>query len=186
MSETETQAAGLTASAAAARVEELQRAESELRELLRREREEGPHTAAEVAGAMAKAQAEVEAFQGRIDAVKGEARALKAEVVELERKYEEVPEAERGAEWPTLVGEKMRRLIEVRVREAHIAALEAQKWAALGTLEAAKQRLAAVEAGADRLPLEKDPRLLSLQEEMAAAAAPKPRKPAGRRPKKKS
>jgi colicin import membrane protein len=186
MSETEARAAaGLAVSEAEARVEALKRAEAELRERLRREREEGAPSAEEAAAAVAKAEAEVAAVQARIDAAKREAAGLKAEAEELERKYEETPEAERAGEWPRLVGEKMRRLIEVRVRESSIAALEGQKWAATGALEAAKQRVAALEAGAHELPLKEDPRLLSLQEEQAAAvAALKALKPSGRGRKK--
>lgn len=187
MSEAETkESAAATVSEAEARVEELKRVESELRERLSREREAGAPSAEEAGAAVAKARAEVEAVQGRIDAAKREAAALKAEAEELERKYEETPEAERVAEWPKLVGEKMRRLVEVRVREAAIATLEGQKWTAAGALEEAKHRLAALEAGAYELPLEEDPRLVSLQEEKAAAAAAlKSLKPARRGAKKR-
>src|SRR5215213_3960037 len=156
MSKADTQAAQ-TISEAEALVEELKRAEAELRERLQQERTGAPPSAEETAALLAKAQAEVESLQGRIDSAKREAGALKAEIDELERKYEEVPEAERVVEWPRAVGEKMRRLIELRVREAAIAALEGQKWAAMSTLEGAKHRLAALEAGAPGLPLNEDP-----------------------------
>jgi seryl-tRNA synthetase len=153
------------------RVKELKRVASELRGHIERERAGGPPSAKEVRAAVRQAQDTVEDIQRRIDAAKAEARTLKDEIEELDRRYAGVHEAERMLEWPRLVGEKMRRLAEVGVREGLIASLEGEKLAAVGALEAARQRLAAFESGVYERPLEEDPRLVSLREEISAASA---------------
>jgi hypothetical protein len=173
--------------AARARVRELERVALELREHIERERASPPQSAEELQAGVRQAQEAVEGIQRRIDAAKAEARALKDEIDELERRHAELPEAARIVEWPRLVGEKVRRLAEVGVREGLIASLEGEKLAAAGALEAARQRLAAFEAGVYDRPVEEDPRLVSLREEMSAASAAleasKPRDGGGKKKK---
>jgi DNA repair exonuclease SbcCD ATPase subunit len=172
---------------ARARALALARAESELRASIERERKGPPPTAKEVRAAVRQAQDAVDDIQKRIDAAKAEARTLKDKIQELERRHAEVPEAERMMEWPRLVNEKAHLLAQVGVREGLIASLEGQKLAATGALEAAKQRLVAFEAGVYARPMEEDPRLVSLREELSAATAAlegeKPRSAGGKKKK---
>jgi hypothetical protein len=154
---------------ARARLDELKRFEAELRGRLERERAEGPRPPEELQAAVEAAQASVNAVQSKIDAAKLEAKRLKGEIEELDQTHEAVPEDERMIRWPRLVGEKMRRLAELGLRESEITSLEAEKWATMHGLEEARHRLAAHESGVHERSIEEDPRLVSLREELAEA-----------------
>lgn len=156
---------------ARARLDELKRFETQLRGRLEQERAEGPRPLEELRGAVAAAEERVNGVQSKIDAAKIEAKRLKGEIEELERTHDAVPEDERMIRWPQLVGEKMRRLAELSLRESEITSLETEKWATMHGLEEAKHRLAAQEFGVHERSIEEDPRLVSLREELAEASA---------------
>jgi predicted nucleic acid-binding Zn-ribbon protein len=143
----------------------------DIRARLEAERASGPPALAVLQAAQQVAQAEMDRIQAEIDQAKSLAKMRKREIDELKQRYYGLAGIDKQADWAKLSAEISPRAVEINALQDQIGTLEAAKLAAMGNVEAAKQSVAALEAGAYTLPVEADPRMLSVLKAREAALA---------------
>jgi chromosome segregation ATPase len=154
-----------------ARVDQFSRMIEEMKVQLQAERDVGIPSEAQLRAELDTAQAEYNRLKEESDKAKAQAKHRKTEVDEWKQWYYSQPGLDKTAELEKLNSEIAWRATEIDTLQNQIIPLEASLVTVADTIEILKNKLAAVEAGVYLLPIEQDPRLLSLQEEYEAALA---------------
>jgi chromosome segregation ATPase len=143
----------------------------QLRAQIKAERAEGLPEPPVLRADVARAQAQLEKAQAELSQAKALSRKRKDEIDEWKAWYEKLPDAEKPAGLITLQSEINWRAAELDSNGQRINSLMLAELEAMGAFEKANQKLAAVEAGVHKLPVEKDPRLKSALNELNKAVA---------------
>lgn len=148
-----------------AQVDQLRRMIEQMRAQLQAEREAGLPSESQLRAALDAAQAEISRLADAIASAKAQAKRRKTEVDEWKQWYYNQPGLDKTTELDKLNGEIAWRAAAIDTLQNQIAGLDVAYLNALNMAETLKHQLAALEAGAHLMPVEQDPRLLSLQEE---------------------
>jgi len=165
---------------AKARVKILKSVLAEIRIQVKMEREQKPPDVTTLQADVSVAQARLDKVQSELKQAKALSRKRKDEIDEWKGWYEKLPENEKPAGLISLQNEINWRAVELDTNGQKINELTMIEIDAMGTLEVAKQKWAAYEAGVHKLPAEKDPRLkgvlVELEEATTAVAKLSPKK----------
>ena len=118
---------------------------------------------------ISRMQSQVEKVQLDLEQAKALSRKRKDEIDEWKAWYEKLPDEEKSAGLANLNNEIDWRAAELDANGQKINELMMAEIEAMGALETTLQKLAAVEAGAYKLPMEKDPRLKGVLAEIEKA-----------------
>jgi hypothetical protein len=120
---------------------------------------------------IASARSQLERVQSELGQAKALSTKRKNEIDEWKGWYEKLPDAEKPTGLVSLQNEINWRAAELDSNAQRINGLMLAEIEAMGALEMANQKLAAVEAGVHTLPIEKDPRLKGALREFDKAVA---------------
>jgi hypothetical protein len=144
---------------AKARLKILKSALAEVRAQVQAEREQAPPSLESLQADVSVAQSRLEKVQSELSQAKALSRKRKDEIDEWKGWYAKLPEEEKPAGLVSLNNEINWRAAELDSNGQKINELMLAEIDAMGALEMANQKLAAVQAGVHKLPIEKDPRL---------------------------
>jgi len=165
---------------AKSRVKILKSALAEIRAQVKMEREQEPPDPASLQTDVSVTQGRLEKVQSELKQAKALSRKRKDEIDEWKGWYEKLPDVEKPAGLVSLQNEINWRAAELDSNGQKINELMMTEIEAMGALEMANQKFAALEAGVHKLPVEKDPRLkgalVELEEAAAAVAKLSPKK----------
>lgn len=140
---------------------------ADVRARLEAERAAGPPDREELQTKLTLAQAEADKAQVALDQTKELAKQRKREIDEWKSWYDQQPEEEKESALAKLLNEVTWRAAELEGLGPKITQAAQALINATAPVEAAKQQLAAFDAGVHLRPLEEDPRLQTLTEVQA-------------------
>jgi len=139
---------------------------AEVRAQLEAERAAGPFTLSGLQVELAQAQSEAERAATAAEKAKAQASRRKKEIDEWKAWYNSLLEDEKAIGLVKLQSEIKWRAAELDILTPQISELLAAQATAVGNLELAQQRLRAFEAGVFERPIDEDPRLLHITEQL--------------------
>jgi chromosome segregation ATPase len=129
-------------------------------------KEQGSDIATVLRADMNAAWKEMEGIETQIEDAKDQASSRKDEISGWKLWYNSLAEIDKTESMKKLEFEVGWRSLEIGEIEKKIASLQESQLAARGRQEAARQKLEAYEAGGYGLPIEEDPRIKELQEQI--------------------
>lgn len=133
-----------------------------MRATVRKERERDSGRLKSAQDAVSSAQGTVNSIQGKIDGLYRDIDGLKRDISNLQREYDDSHWYEKTYLWAKIGPQIAYKGTQITGLYTAIGTLQGSKYTAIGVLEAAKQTLRGMQAAADNIPVDADPRISPL------------------------